>query len=79
MGYTGAHGDGKMSSLFVSDLNFRKYEFTSVRDGVALNDGKTAITGSKYEIEIIEAGAKGQFFMELTVRNRTMNKKWIQK
>lgn len=40
MGYSGAHGDGKMSSLFVSDLNFRKYEFTSVRDGVALNDGK---------------------------------------
>lgn len=70
MGYTGAHGDGKMSSLFVSDLNFRKYEFTSVRDGVALNDGKTAITGSKYEIEIIEAGAKGQFFMELTVREQ---------
>lgn len=67
-GYSGQDDFGKMSSLFLSDLTFYTEPVTGVRDGVKLTDGKVAESGSKYETEIIEANAKGHFFMELVVR-----------
>lgn len=68
MGYTVNDADGKMSSLFLSDLTFDEISATGVRDGVALDVNKVALTGSKYEIEILEMGANGHFFAELVVR-----------
>ncbi len=74
MGYAGkAAGKdiGKMSSLFVSDFVFDTSTLViNVRDGVALEaDKKVVMAGSKYDMEIIEAGAKGHFFLELTIRD----------
>lgn len=72
MGYSGKDKNqddiGKMSSLFISDLTFDEDTVTGVRDGVALDKNKTAISESKFDIEIIEARAKAHFYMELTVR-----------
>ena len=72
MGYSGKDKKqddiGKMSSLFISDLTFDEDTVTGVRDGVALDKNKTAISESKFDIEIIEARAKAHFYMELTVR-----------
>lgn len=67
MGYSG--NEGKMSSLFVSDLAFDENVELNVRDGVALDENKTAISQSKYEMEILEAGAKAHFYIELVLRS----------
>lgn len=79
MGYSGkidnknqSQDIGRMSSLFISDFVFDfdiAQPKTNVRDGVALEeDQKVAKAGSKYDMEIIEAGARGHFYMELSVR-----------
>lgn len=68
MGYTANESEGKMSSLFLSDLTFDETPVTGVRDGVALDENKVALTGSKYDMEILEARTKGHFFMELVIR-----------
>ena len=71
MGYSKKQGEedfGKMSSLFISDLTFDEETVSNVRDGVALDDNKSTIEGSKFDIEILEAGVKGHFYLELTVR-----------
>lgn len=62
--------DGKMSSIFVSDLRFDGDAFVKVRDSVALSEGKTAITGAKFDMEIVDTGAKGYFMIELVVREK---------
>lgn len=59
---------GKMSSLFISDLNFDGGLVYGVRDNVALSDAKTALSQSKFDMEILEAGAKGHFYLELVTR-----------
>lgn len=69
MGYSGKNGIGKMSSLFISDLNFEEKVNFGIRDGVALNEEKVSITGSKYDLEILEAEAMGSFYMELVIRD----------
>lgn len=61
---------GKMSALFISDLTFDEPTLSGVRDGVELNAQKTAKTESKYDMEILEAGSKAHFFLELTVREQ---------
>lgn len=61
---------GKMSALFISDLTFDETPLSGVRDGVELNAQKTAKTESKYDMEILEAGSKAHFFLELTVREQ---------
>lgn len=67
LGYS--DGDaGKMSSLFISDLTFEENPVIGVRDGVSLSDKKTAVTQSKYDIEILEAGVKAHFYLELVIR-----------
>ncbi len=75
------NADGKMSALFLSDMNFEDNPEISVRDGVKLNEKKTAVTGSKYDAEIIEAGIKASFYAELTIRenDKTVNKKTNEK
>ena len=59
---------GKMSSLFISDMIFEDESKSGIRDGVALDYNKTAMDGSKFDTEIIEALAKAHFYMELTIR-----------
>lgn len=70
-----------MSALFLSDMNFEDNPEISVRDGVKLNEKKTAVTGSKYDAEIIEAGIKASFYAELTIRenDKTVNKRTNEK
>lgn len=63
-----AETSGRMSSLYVSDLYFDTKVETTVRDGVALSERKTAITSSKYDMEVIDTGAKGHFYMEVVLR-----------
>lgn len=74
MGFTGkdadGNDDGKMSSLFVSDMCFDGKYISGVRDGVALNGSKVAVDGSKFDMEIIEAMATAHFYMELTIREQ---------
>ena len=74
MGFTGkdadGNDDGKMSSLFGSDMCFDGKYISGVRDGVALNGSKVAVDGSKFDMEIIEAMATAHFYMELTIREQ---------
>lgn len=60
--------NGKMSSLFVSDLQFSNKPVITVRDSVALSEKKSAITGAKFDMEVIDTGAEGYFWLELVVR-----------
>lgn len=62
--------DGQMSSLFVSDLVFSGDVKTVVRDSVALSEGKTAITGAKFDMEAVDTGAEGDFILELVIREK---------
>lgn len=62
--------DGKMSALFVSDMIFNGEYISGIRDGVALNECKVAIDGSKFDMEIVEPRATAYFYMELTIRER---------
>ena len=78
MGYSDNENDGKMSSLFVSDMTFTDKVKTAVRDGVSLNENKTSITGSKFDMEILEAKAKAEFYLELVIREVTMTKNQIE-
>ena len=69
----GAYGfsndeNGRMSAIFVSDMYFEGYPIVSVRDGVRLNDGKTV--DNKFDMEIIETGAVGTFFLETVRREK---------
>lgn len=70
-GYSDAdfrRADGKMSSVLVSDFVFEGAVKTKVRDGVALTEGKTSVTGARYDMEVVDTGAKGYFTMEVVVR-----------
>lgn len=61
---------GKMSSMFVSDLLFDGKVKTTIRDGVKLSSEKTAISGEKYNMEVIDTGAKGSYCLELVIREK---------
>ena len=67
--------EGKMSELFLSDMEFKDGWKIQVRDGVALDEKKTAVNGSKYDMQMIEAGAKAHFYAELTIRKDNGTKK----
>ena len=69
---------GKMSALFISDLIFEESLLSGVRDGVELNAQKTAKSESKYDMEILEAGSKAHFFLELTVRKQDNEAEMLQ-
>lgn len=68
MGYSGKDDDGKMSAIFLSDMTFEENPTVSVRDGVELDEKKTAVDKSKYDMEIIEAGIYASFYAEITIR-----------
>ena len=74
LGYTkkekNGQDTGKMSALFISDLTFDEQPLSGVRDGVELTAQKTTKTESKYDMEILEAGSRAHFFLELTVREQ---------
>ncbi len=67
-GYSANDTQGKMSPLFISDLTFDQAPVWGVRDGVGLNRNKAAIAGCKYDMEILETGLNGHFYLELVVR-----------
>ncbi len=67
-GYSKDDIEGKMSPLFISDLVFDQEPVTGVRDGVGLNEKKVAKDGCKFDMEILETGLKGHFYLELVVR-----------
>ena len=67
--------DGRMSAVFLSDMEFEEGCKIFVRDGVELDDKKTAVNGSKYDMQMIEAGARAHFFAELTIRDKNGEKK----
>lgn len=73
-GYSGGE-EGMMSALFLSDMVFKDGWEVLVRDGVALDEKKTAVDGSKYDMQMIEAGAKAHFYAELTIRKDNGKKK----
>lgn len=60
--------DGKMSSLYISDL-YIKNGVTSVRDFVALSDEKHV--SNKFDTEIVETGAKGILYFHYVKRENT--------
>lgn len=59
---------GKMSSVFISDLNFEKMPSLRIRDGVSLTEQKGV--DNKYDMEIIETGAEGTFFLTFVIREQ---------
>lgn len=60
--------DGRMSSVYISDLLFEGKQELVVRDNVNLSDDKTAVDGSKFDIQVIDTNAKGVFFIESVSR-----------
>lgn len=61
---------GEMSPVFVSDFVFTTQPVSRIRDGVALSPHKTALTGAKFDMEVIDTGAQGAFYLELVVREK---------
>lgn len=60
--------EARQSPLIVSD-GIIAAPIISVRDGVALDDGKQTIENAKYDMEIVEYGAKGSLNLELVLRD----------
>lgn len=68
MGYSKGE-KGKMSSLYISDLYFDQDSTkVTVRDGVKLTEEKIADAKGKFDMEIIETGAKGTIFINYLLR-----------
>ena len=72
MGYS-KEQEGKMSSLFISDLYLESITNdsqiqTSLRDGVALTRERTV--ENKFDMEIVETGAKGILYFNFLVREK---------
>lgn len=64
--------DGKMSSLFISDLEFDGEPQRIIRDSVALDDNKISYDGAKFDFEALEGKCiKGHFYMEVTIRDES--------
>ncbi len=77
-GYEKKKAIGRMSSVYVSDFTFLNVPVLNVRDNVALSDRKTAITGAKFDMEVIDTGAKGYFYLEMVIRGKDLEKKMNQ-
>lgn len=69
--------NGDMSAFYISDLNFDGEPSRSVRDGIRLDENKQTIEGAKYDMEVIDAGAKGTFYMELVIRENSDENKYL--
>lgn len=69
---TNNNDSGKMSAIFISDLEFDKTPKIIIRDSVALTDEKTTIDGAKFDFEALEGETtKGHFFLEVTIRENS--------
>ncbi len=65
--------NGEMSSIFISDLYFEDGTVkTSVRDRVDLTEDKGV--NNKFDIEVIEPGAKGTIYIETVTREKTLSR-----
>lgn len=62
--------DSTMSCIFVSDGIFKKINDIDVRDGVSLDQWKTAIDKSKYSYEVISSGAVFELKLEVVFRKK---------
>ena len=71
--------NGKMSSLFISDAYIDSIDdySISVRDGVGLTEGKTAIPGAKYDYEVVETG-KTVIRIEKVIRAQDENSDGVE-
>lgn len=58
--------DGRMSSVYISDIYFADAPVTTVRDGVQLSDGKQV--ENKFDMEIIEPGVSGMLYLNYVIR-----------
>ena len=67
--------EGSMSSIFISDVYFDNTNI-SVRDGIKLNDKKTVgkDDNTKFDYEIVEAGASSELKIERIVRADDVDK-----
>lgn len=63
-------GEKVQSPFFISDAMLSEQIGTSIRDGIAVNEDKITKDGAKYDMEILESGAKFQFRMEVTIREK---------
>lgn len=61
---------GRISRVYISDLSFDSKVKIVSRDGVALSEKKSAVTGAKYDMEAIDSGASGCFTMEVVIRGQ---------
>lgn len=61
--------NGKMSSVYVSDLYFSERPSVTVRDGVELDEGKSV--KNKFDMEIVETGLHGIFYLSYVVREKS--------
>lgn len=71
--------DGRMSSLFISDLYFNEKDLeVSVRDQVSLTDDKGV--ENKFDGEILERNAVGTIFLELVEREGDPDdwERWVE-
>lgn len=68
------NGAGEQSMLNISDIVLSGSEIV-YRDGVAIDTFRgVGIDGAKYDFEMLDKGAKGQLYIELTVRAADLDK-----
>ena len=60
---------GEMSRIFISDISFENELTVVTRDGVGLDENKNTITGAKFDMEAVDTGAKGEFWIETVIRD----------
>ena len=78
-GYEKMNAVGRMSAVYISDFQFVGKEISlRVRDGVALSEQKTAISGAKYDMEVVDTGAEGYFYIEMVIRSEDDEKHMLQ-
>lgn len=63
------NNDGAMSSVFISDLYFVKEPVVSVRDRIKVEE-QGEDDGNKFDLEIIESGAKGILYLTFLCREK---------
>ena len=69
--------ESRMSSIYVSDLYFNEGTAkVSVRDRVQLEDKQVQ---NKFDMEIIETGAKGTIYVNVVIRKESQQKEYFEK
>lgn len=68
------NGEYKQSPYYISDANVylenpQDKVTTNIRDGVKLDENKTAEKGAKFDFEIVETGTKFDFRIEIVARD----------